>query len=143
MTSTSTKSRILVVEDEMMIALEIDDALEALGCEVVGPVATVERALELSRQGGLDGAILDIAVRDGRTYAVAEVLSNRGVPFVFASGYGEGTVPPPFRDRPRLAKPFTAAQLERHVRALESEIARLKLRAKLAREAASRRGRTS
>jgi CheY-like chemotaxis protein len=122
MTSESAKHRILVVEDETLIALEIEDALEALGCEVVGPVSTLQRALELAQRGALDGAILDVTVRGGKTYAVAELLLARGIPFLFASGQSDWTFPPEMRLCPSLAKPFTAVELREHLQSLVTEI---------------------
>lgn len=118
MMSESAKHRILVVEDETLIALEIEDALEALGCEVVGPVSTLQRALELAQRGALDGAILDVTVRGGKTYPVAELLRARGIPFFFASGQSDWAFPLELRLCPCLAKPFTAVELNEHLRSL-------------------------
>ena len=104
--------RILVVEDEVFIAWEIEQRLQRLGCEVVGPVGHLEHALELARTTALDGALLDVNIKGGVVYPVAEELLARKVPVVLSTGYGPNTLPPVFRDLPYLRKPFGAGQLE-------------------------------
>jgi CheY-like chemotaxis protein len=104
--------RILVVEDEVLIALEIEERLQRLGCEIVGPVGRLERALELARSTALDGALLDVNIKGGLVYPVAEELLTREVPVVFSTGYAPDTLPPVFRGLPCLCKPFGAGQLE-------------------------------
>ena len=89
--------RILVVEDEVLIALEIEERLKGLGCEIVGPVGRLDRALELARSTALDGALLDVNVKGGLVYPVAEELLTREVPVVFSTGYALDTLPPVFR----------------------------------------------
>jgi two-component SAPR family response regulator len=84
----------------------------------------LETALQLARDEAFDIAILDITVRGGKVYPVAEQLMERGIPFVFASGYGDWALPPSLRHRRRLMKPFTAAELEEHVRLLCVEAGR-------------------
>ncbi len=110
--------RILVVEDDMMIALHVEKALQDMGCVVIGPVGKLDVALELARSERLDAAILDVTIRGGRTFPVAEQLMSRGVPFVFASGYGDWALPDAFRNQPRLTKPFTIRDLSARVQAL-------------------------
>jgi two-component SAPR family response regulator len=82
-------TRILVVEDEALIAVMVEDMLTEMGSEVVGPVGTIESALELALKEELDAAVLDVNVRGERIDPVAEVLLARGVPVLFATGYGE------------------------------------------------------
>ncbi len=119
MTSDSLAGcRILVVEDEMLIAVLIEQILEELGCVVVGPVARLDAALRLASQEALDAAILDVAIRGGHVQPVAEQLLARGIPFVLASGYGDWSLPENLRDQPRLTKPFTQVDLEQHVKLL-------------------------
>lgn len=84
--------RILVVEDEALIAVMVEDMLAELGSIVVGPAATIESALALARSEVLDGAVLDVNVRGERIDPVAEALMTRGVPVLFATGYGEVTL---------------------------------------------------
>jgi DNA-binding response OmpR family regulator len=81
--------RILVVEDEALIAVMVEDMLTSMGSEVVGPVGTIEAALDMAREEGLDAAVLDVNVRGERIDPVAELLMERGVPVLFATGYGE------------------------------------------------------
>ena len=104
--------RVLVVEDEVFIALEIEERLRRLGCAVVGPVGRLERALELARGEALDGALLDVNVKGGFVYPVAAELRTRAVPVVFSTGYAPEALPAAFRDLPVLRKPFGAGQLE-------------------------------
>lgn len=81
--------RILVVEDEALIAVMVEDMLSEMGCSVVGPAATIAQALELAQASDVDGAVLDVNVRGERIDPVADVLAARGVPMLFATGYGE------------------------------------------------------
>ena len=86
--------RILVVEDEAMVAAMVEDMLVDLGATVVGPAGSVAKGLDLARNAVLDGAVLDVNLRGERVDAVAALLRERRVPLVFASGYGEsGFVP--------------------------------------------------
>ena len=110
--------RVLVVEDETLIALLIEDMLAAMDCEIVGPIGKLETAIQIAQEGKFDIAILDVTIRGGKVYPVAEHLLARGVPFVLASGYGDWALPPSLRDQRRLTKPFTAAELEEQVRLL-------------------------
>ncbi len=113
-----TGRRILVVEDETLIAVAIEEVLQGLGCVVVGPVGKLDAALRLARDEALDAAVLDVTIRGGFVYAVADQLLARGVPFVLASGYGGWALPESLQSRPRLTKPFTAQALKEQVRAL-------------------------
>lgn len=107
--------RLLVVEDEYLVAVELVDLLKAAGAEVVGPAGTLEDALDLVERTGhrLDGAVLDINLRDKRVYPVADALSACGVPFVFATGYDLSTVPESYAAVPRCGKPVDQEQLMR------------------------------
>jgi DNA-binding NtrC family response regulator len=107
--------RLLVVEDEYMIASYLACALEDAGAEVIGPAGTVEDALELVESDGdrLDGAVLDVNLRDERVYPVADALAARGVPFVLATGYDKTSIPPAYADVPRCEKPVDKLQLIR------------------------------
>src|SRR3954469_1741548 len=88
--------RVLVVEDETILAVTIEETLLDLGCIVVGPVGKLEAALQVAAVERLDAAILDISIRGGLVFPVAETLRARGIPFVFASGYGDWALPDPF-----------------------------------------------
>ena len=117
-TSDVAGCRVLVVEDETLIALLIEDMLAAMDCEIVGPIGKLETAIQIAQEGKFDIAILDVTIRGGKVYPVAEHLLAHGVPFVLASGYGDWALPPSLRDQRRLTKPFTAAELEEQVRLL-------------------------
>ena len=111
----TTKLRVLVVEDETLIAIMIEEAFAELECEIVGPTGRLDTALRLANEGNFDAAILDVNIRGGKVYPVAELLVARGIPFVFASGYGDWALPETLRDRPRLMKPFTLSALEEQI----------------------------
>jgi CheY-like chemotaxis protein len=99
--------RVLIVEDEAMIAGLIQSILSAAGWSVVGPVATLERALETIDRERLDAALLDVRINGRDVYAVADVLMRRRIPFVFVSGFTRKQMPPGYRDCAHIAKPFT------------------------------------
>lgn len=109
--------RVLVVEDEMVIVLMIEDILQELGCIVVGSVGKLDAAIRLATDEVLDVAVLDVNIRGGHIYPVAEQLRARGIPFVLASGYGDWALDETLRDYPRLNKPFTMKELEKQVKA--------------------------
>ena len=108
----STRRRVLVVEDETIIAVLIENMLKTLGCEIVGPASKLEDALRLAREESFDAAILDVTIRGGQVFPVAEILRERGIPFMLASGYGEWALPEVFRGNTRLQKPFTAGEFQ-------------------------------
>lgn len=103
--------RILIVEDEMTIALFIEDMVIELGHEVAGLAMRLAPALELAGDAPLDFAILDVNLAGSLSFPVAEVLEARGVPFVFATGYGSSRVDPRFAAYPVINKPFDIAAL--------------------------------
>lgn len=105
--------RILVVEDEAIVAMLLEDMLAELGYEVVGPVTRLERALDLARGAAIDAAVLDVNLNGRDTYAVADALSARAIPFVFATGYGARELAERFRGTPVTQKPFQRDDLER------------------------------
>lgn len=104
--------RVLLVEDQMIVAMQIEDILQAAGCKVVGPVGTLEAAIAMARDEPLDAAVLDVNLDGDKVYPAAEELHSRGIPFILATGYGEQTLPEKWRYRPRLSKPFRREQLE-------------------------------
>ena len=113
-----TNRRILVVEDDLAIAVLIEEMLQESGCVVVGPVGKLDAALQLASDEDLDAAILDITIRGGKVFPVVQHLQARGVPFALASGYGDWALPEALRNQPRLVKPFTAGDLMAQVRSL-------------------------
>jgi CheY-like chemotaxis protein len=104
--------RVLLIEDQMIVAMQIEDILRVAGCEVVGPVGTLQAAIALACKEALDVAVLDINLDGEKVYPAAEELQTRGIPFIFATGYGESTLPEKWRDQPRLSKPFGREALE-------------------------------
>jgi CheY-like chemotaxis protein len=112
---------LLIVEDEYFLAEDLAHYFHNLGAKVVGPVASVADALTVLRCAEVDGAVLDVNLRGERVYPVAEVLRQRGVPFVFASGYGGEFEPAEYAAVPRCVKPVDFAVL---ARALIDEIGR-------------------
>lgn len=106
-------SRLLIVEDEYFLAQDLADYFESLGADIVGPAGTVQDALRLLEGAQIQGAILDVNLRGERVYPVADVLLQRGVPFVFASGYGGELEPQAYADVPRCIKPINSKILAR------------------------------
>lgn len=104
--------RILVVEDEMMVAMLLEDIISGLGCEVIGPAAREAEAMQLIKTNRIDAAILDVNLGQGDSYEVARVLANRKIPFTFATGYGRPAGGTREFAQQILTKPFTDAEVE-------------------------------
>lgn len=109
--------RVLIVEDESMVAMLLEDSLAEIGCEVVGLASRFDEAMEKARSLSFDVAVLDVNLNGQRTFPIAEALMERGIAFVFATGYGAGSLPPSLRTAPILEKPFQQRDLERVIRA--------------------------
>lgn len=108
--TTFEGARLLLVEDEFVLALGLSDVLEDLGAQVLGPVSTVAGALELiSKIPEIDAAVLDINLGDDVVFPVADALVGRGVPFLFVSGYDAASLPARFRSAAFCQKPFDVA----------------------------------
>lgn len=103
--------RVLVVEDEALVAMLVEDALLDAGAEVVGPVATVADALDLLKHQLPEAAVLDLNLAGDSSAPVADELAKHGVPFVVATGYGADGLPPGHANVPVLAKPYDPAEL--------------------------------
>ena len=103
--------RVLVVEDEMLVLIMIEDMLADLGCQSVTSAATVDKALALIDAQAFDVALLDMNLNGNDSHAVAEVLSARGVPFVYSTGNTGQSVRDGYSDRPVLKKPFKYEEL--------------------------------
>lgn len=110
--------RVLIVEDEFIIAMDIETAVLQEGCVVVALATSVEQALVQIASHPLDLAILDANLHGKSVERVAEALDDKGVPFLFATGYGIDSLPVGWKARPVLGKPFTAAQLAQALSAL-------------------------
>ena len=109
MSQTFAGRRVLVVEDEALVAMLLETILEDMGCMAVGPAATVDEGLRMAADEAVDAALLDVNVAGRQVFPVAQALKDRGVPFVFSTGYGEGGLPDEGRGQPTLQKPFTEA----------------------------------
>ena len=103
--------RVLVVEDEGLVSMMIEEYLDGLGCEVAGAAARLKEALAMARTLDFDLAVLDVNLGGELSYPAAEALRERGVPFLFATGYGVAGLPDALRGAPVLPKPFRQAQL--------------------------------
>ena len=103
--------RILVVEDEMLVLMETEDILADLGCDSVVSAATNEQALACIQTQQFDAALLDLNLQGVRSYPVADLLAQRGIPFAFATGYGGEGLRAGDRSRPLVVKPFGVEQL--------------------------------
>jgi CheY-like chemotaxis protein len=105
--------RVLLVEDEALVAMLVEDMLADEGYQVAATASRLGEAMALAADPGLaiDIAILDVNLAGEPVFSVAEVLARRGVPFAFATGYGAGGLPEGWRGRPTLQKPFTAADV--------------------------------
>jgi CheY-like chemotaxis protein len=110
--------RVLIVEDEPVVAMCLEDILEGLGCAVVGPAARLSEGMTLAERGAIDAAILDINLGGSdRSTPIAELLRDRGIPFAFASGYG--AVPEGFAAETLLiGKPYGERDVEEALRRL-------------------------
>jgi CheY-like chemotaxis protein len=97
--------RVLVVEDEHLVALALTDDLEDAGALVIGPASSIESALDLIAQHDLDAAVLDIQLHAQMVFPVAEVLMGKDVPFLFTTGYDGGIIPDDYAHVPKSEKP--------------------------------------
>jgi CheY-like chemotaxis protein len=105
------RRRILIVEDDCLIATWVAEVFEASGWQVIGPVGHLATALDTATRADFDAAVLDITLRGQAVYPVAEVLDARKVPFAFLTGYLGAFVEPRYSERPRVGKPFTPGEL--------------------------------
>lgn len=106
--------RVLVVEDEFLVALDLKSLLEGFGCAVLGPVGSVAEALACLDPDPPDAALLDVQLAAGNTAGLARTLIGRGVPFVVMTGYDRAHLTEPvLRDAPLLGKPLDEAALRR------------------------------
>ena len=118
------KPRILIVEDEAFIALTLEDMLEELGFAVAGTVSHVAEAIEAIGREAIDGALLDVNLGTQKIDPVADLLAERGCPFIFTTGYGRSGIPATHADRPVLQKPFRMDDLAIILRAELNSVVR-------------------
>jgi len=104
--------RVLLVEDEALVAMLLETILEDMGCVPVGPAGTVEEGLAMvADPAPLDAALLDVNLAGHQVFPIAEALKARGVPFVFSTGYGESGLPDEWRGHSTVQKPFTESAI--------------------------------
>lgn len=113
-----TESRILIVEDEWLVAEEHRTILEEAGFAIVGPVPSVARAKKLIESEAISAAVLDIGLGGETSAALVPLLAERGIPFVFVSGYTASDVPEDLRHHKMLSKPVWAPTLVEAVRSM-------------------------
>ena len=120
---TLSSLKVLVVEDEALVSMLVEDMLTDLGYAIVGPAAEIEEALRLAGSADIDAALLDVNLGGRPIFPVADALKARGVPFAFASGYGEAGLSDDHRGAAVLQKPFREADLRRVLEGLVGETA--------------------
>lgn len=118
---TGRPLKILIVEDEALVAMLLEDIVADMGHRVVAIAGQLARAIEQARTLDIDLAILDLNLDGQRTDALASILSARAIPFVFATGYGAAGVSPEWAHAPVVQKPFQPRELED---AIKSALAR-------------------
>ena len=104
--------RVFIVEDEALILYTLQDMLEDLGCEVTASALRISDALAKAESTAFDVAVLDVNVAGERIDPVADLLAARGVPFLFATGYGRTSIPEAHQERVVMAKPYRKADLK-------------------------------
>jgi DNA-binding response OmpR family regulator len=115
----AAKPTVLLAEDELLVAMDIEASLREVGCEVVGPVATVAELERAALRPDLDGAVLDVNLRGVKIFGVLPGLLARGLPVLLSSGYEEAMLfPDEFRRLPVLVKPYGAGELAAAINAL-------------------------
>ena len=107
--------RVLIVEDEVLLLIHLEDLMNDLGHEVVGQAMRIDTAMALARDSAIDFAVLDINVAGTKSFCVADILRDRGIPFAFATGYGIEGVKDGYRGVPTLQKPYSQDDLERTI----------------------------
>lgn len=108
----STARRVLIVEDETLLAMNLEDMLTQLGHLVTGTATRIDKALSLAESSEFDLAFLDINLAGSNTFQVAAILRKRGIPFIFTSGYGRDGLVDGYRGDHLLTKPFGPSELE-------------------------------
>ena len=103
--------RVLVVEDEVLVCWLLEEMLAELECKVVGPAVRVSQALAMVGTEAIDLAILDVNLNGEKSYAVADALAARRVPFVFSTGYAADSMPEKYRSSLTLQKPYSQSDL--------------------------------
>ena len=111
MTDAARNTRVLLVEDEGLVALLLEEMLSALGYEIAAHAQCLEEALQLAAEADYGLAILDVNLNGVASFPAAEIVRNRGIPLVFATGYQQSNFQRPFQGAPSVQKPFNKAAL--------------------------------
>jgi CheY-like chemotaxis protein len=115
---TGSIRRVLVVEDETLVAMMLEEMLQELNCSVLGPAGDLAEAMGFAEKAEFDLALLDVSLRRTPSFPVADILQKRGIPFAFMTGYGAQDFPAAYQQLPRLSKPFDLPDLQRALKAL-------------------------
>jgi DNA-binding NtrC family response regulator len=115
-----TGKRVMIVEDEFLLALSLEEDLMTAGAIVVGPFATLPEAMQAIDKESFDVAILDINLNGEMSYPAADALIERGAPFILLSGYAATGLPERFRAFRQLPKPYDVARLIEALQAIET-----------------------
>jgi DNA-binding response OmpR family regulator len=111
-----TKPRVLLVEDEWLLAIALQDSVIQMGFAVAGPVPTVAQALAILAEQEVGLAVLDVSLgTDEKSFPIARALKANDIPFIFVSGYQETDLPREFTGTPLCSKPYTEETLKRHL----------------------------
>jgi CheY-like chemotaxis protein len=110
--TSPVRLRVLIVEDEALIRMAFEETLTDLGHDVAGTADRIETAIELARSCECDVAILDVHLGGKPIFPAADLLAQRGIPFILTTGYSGGELPVRFRARPTMEKPFEPGRLE-------------------------------
>jgi CheY-like chemotaxis protein len=116
--------RILIVEDEQIVALDLELTLRTWGGTVVGPATTVSRAVEMARSQSIDGAMVDINLCGAAAFPALDILLQRGVPVILATSYPRESLPAAYRNLPILPKPYDPRRFSGLVQSIFSSSAR-------------------
>jgi CheY-like chemotaxis protein len=111
MDDATSNLKVMIIEDEGIVAMLLEDMLNSLGHEVVASASNIEGATKLVADAQIDLAILDVNLNGHHTYSIAETLTSRGIPFIFATGYGNAGLKSEWRAAKVLQKPFTERDL--------------------------------
>jgi DNA-binding response OmpR family regulator len=101
-----------------MVSMMLEDMLADLGCQVVGPAPSLAAGLALADINGVDGAVLDVNLAGEKAFPIADALAAKGVPFIYATGYGRAGLRDEDAERPVVQKPYSTADLARTLRAV-------------------------
>ena len=109
------RHRVLIIEDDALLAMDLEIALRSFGAEIVARVGDLDEAHDRVAKGDFDVAVVDINLRGRDTFSVADVLRKKQIPFVFATGYGKEMIPARFADVTLWEKPFSELKVARDV----------------------------